>query len=322
MAAPPIADLASAFDLMEVSDESLSPWAPVYQARSRDGRKVVVKRTAANAQRAAAMSRWTSVLVDAGLPVVAPVDLGPANPQQLGEDWWVAYPYVDGRPYEMSDAMAAGDLLGRLHSTPVVPAVLDELRPYEWPDSSRDDVDGDLVTLGAIVAEHMGDDAPSASAALHRLADHWWARSLPLLRTADEAMPLPRTGVSSDYKANNLVFNQSGRPTLVDPDNGGLEPRLFDLAMAVVLFHSECPTAPGRLFTAQEWHSFASAYLRCVDLTARERELWPAALEHMLWEEGSWVLEDSESRAWADDRQGAFLRDLAMATPQRFPLPT
>ena len=55
-------------------------------------------------------------------------------------------------------------------------------------------------------------------------------------------------------------------------------------------------------------------------LTDRERALWPAAIDHMLWEEGTWVLEDNDDAAWADPRQGGLLRDLAVTTPDRYPL--
>jgi Ser/Thr protein kinase RdoA (MazF antagonist) len=115
------------------------------------------------------------------------------------------------------------------------------------------------------------------------------------------------------------VFTPTG-PVLVDPDNGGIEPRLFDLALAVLLFHTECPGAPGRLFTPGEWTVFLEAYGAHIELTAQERELWPAALDQVLWDEGSWALQDNDEAAWADPRQGAFLRDLVTTTPSRFPL--
>lgn len=110
-------------------------------------------------------------------------------------------------------------------------------------------------------------------------------------------------------------------PTAMDLARA-FEPRIFDLAMAVVLFHNECPTAPGRLLTREEWHIFATAYLQRVHLTAREYELWSAALDHMRWEEGTWVLEDSDAAAWSDPRQARYLADLTLAMPERYPLPT
>lgn len=325
MTTPATSELARAFDLVEVSGNTLTPWACVHRARSQDGGDVVVKRTASSADRATAMAGWTRALCMADIPVVAPVDLASANPQQVGEDWWVVYPFVRGRPYTAGDlgqVRAAGDLLGRLHSATIDPSVLGRLRPYAWPETSRDDVDSDLETLDGITTSYLGDDAPMVKATIRDLANRWWSTSLPTLRDTDATEPLPRTGVSSDYKAGNLVFRDDAAPTLVDPDNGGLEPRLLDLAMAVVLFHHECATAPGRLFTLEEWETFATAYLGHVDLTRRERELWSAALDHLLWEEGTWALEDNDAAAWTDARQGGYLRDLAATTPERYPLPS
>lgn len=324
MTTPTTSELALAFELAEISERPLTPWASVHRAHTRDGRDVCVKQTATSADRATAMADWTRALHAADISVVTPVDLPSTNPRQVGENWWVAYPFIEGRAYTAGDLChirAAGDLLGRLHAAPVEPSVLGRLRPYQWPDTVREDVTSDLETLDRVLTSYVGDDAPSARAAVHELADRWWSTSLPVLRAAEETEPFPRTGVSSDYKVANLVFVDGGPPTLVDPDNGGLEPRLFDLAMAVVLFHNECTTAPGRLFTLKEWETFATAYLRHVDLTPRERDLWPAALDHMLWEEGSWALEDNDAEAWTDTRQGGYLRDLAVATPDRYPLP-
>lgn len=324
MGTPTIAELARAFDLVTISESSLSPWASVHRACSSDGRDVVVKRTASKPERALAMADWTRAVRACGPPVVTPVELGPQNPQQVGDDWWVVYPFIAGRGFTAGDLdhlQAAGDHLGRLHSAQVDPSILARLRPYDWPETTREDVDGDLHTLHGIFASRLGATARSASTMLTDLADRWYSESLPALRQADNTDPLPRSGVSSDYKAANLIYGGDGYPTLVDPDNGGLEPRLFDLAMAVVLFHNECATAPGRLFTSGEWEIFASAYLRHMALTPRERLLWPAALDHMLWEEGSWALEDNDADAWADARQGSYLEDLAMTTPDRYPLP-
>ncbi|WP_265521567.1 phosphotransferase enzyme family protein [Oerskovia flava] len=309
---PTVTDLAEAFDLHDVEPTSLTPWARVYRARSTDGVPVVVKRTAARADRAHAMARWTRSLAATGVPVV--VSIG--DPRQVGEDWWVVYPWAEGAAYEgtVEQIRAAGDLLGRLHAAGGSGGGAETagLRSYEWPTTDADDVASDLATLDVVLADH-----PELAASVRALGQRWWDRALPALRDAD----LPRTGVSSDYKANNLVFTATDGPVLVDPDNGGVEPRLFDLAMALVLFHTECAGAPGRLFTADEWATFAGAYLTHVELTAAERALWPAAVDHMLWEEGTWVLEDSDDAAWADARQRAYLLDLAAATPERYPLP-
>jgi spectinomycin phosphotransferase len=69
------------------------------------------------------------------------------------------------------------------------------------------------------------------------------------------------------------------------------------------------------LFDAHEWSAFLAGYQRHVSLTARERQLWPSAIEHMLWDEGTWVLEDNEELGWSDPRQRAFMVELAQTWP-------
>lgn len=322
---PTTKELADAFGLGSLDDRSLTRWARVYRARTVDGdaapggAEVVVKRTASSRERAAAMAGWTSALSAAGFPVVSPVALTTPNPQPVGEDWWVVYPWVAGDAYrgDVEQIRTAGDLLGRMHATPVD---IDALRGYTWTTSDRDDVESELAGLREALTNHGGQRGDRAAAVIEVLGHRWWTNSLPAVRAASERGDLPVAGVSSDYKAANLVYTADG-PVLVDPDNGGREPRLFDLALALVLFHQECPAAPGRMFTEAEWQTFASAYLAHVDLTEAERALWPAALDHMLWEEGSWAIEDTAEQTWADPRQRDFLLDLAVTTPERYPLP-
>ena len=318
--------LRESFALEFIEKESLSPWAQVHRGRTRSGVEVVVKRTAATRQHAEAMAEWTRQLRDGGIATVVPVDLATPNPQEVtlmeGEEpeWWVAYPFCDGSPYTgtVEQIAAAGDLLGRMHAMPVRPDLSVSLRQYRWPETSRDEVDDEVENLDGILERHGGAGAEQARGVVRALAARWWEQSLLSLRAADKAESLPCAGVTSDYKASNLVFIGDD-PVLVDPDNGGMEPRIFDLALAVILFHNECPSAPPRALTASEWSTFASSYLKHITLTERERELWPQALDHMLWEEGSWVLEDNDEDAWNDPRQGGQLRDLALITPKLSP---
>ena len=91
--------------------------------------------------------------------------------------------------------------------------------------------------------------------------------------------------------------------------------------LAVLLFHNDLPSAPGRLFTAAEWHTFRDAYLRHVTLTARERAAWPLALRYMYCDEAVWALVDGERWGDYDDaRQRAFFLDLAGTDEHRFTL--
>jgi Ser/Thr protein kinase RdoA (MazF antagonist) len=67
---------------------------------------------------AEALGDWLRALRAGGVEVVAPVATPMANPARLGADAWVAYPWIDGRPYDgsVADIMAAGELLGRMHA--------------------------------------------------------------------------------------------------------------------------------------------------------------------------------------------------------------
>lgn len=315
---PAIDELSAAFGLAAVTPVSLTSSGQVFRGRTASGDAVVLKRTAAAPDRAHAIAGWTTSLAQQAIRVVAPV----MAPRRLADAYWVAYPYIEGRPYgtHLGDVRAAGDLLGRIHAAAVPDDVIDGLRYYEWPDTPREDVDADLEVLLDRCSSALATGSRAASDALSTLAERWWSESLPALEQADDDDPLPRVAASCGYRADNLVYDADGHPTLIDPDNGGYEPRLLDLALAVVLFHNECPTAPARMIDSHEWHELWTAYSAHVTLTDRERALWPAAIDHMLWEEGTWVLEDNDDAAWADPRQGGFLRDLAVTTPDRYPL--
>lgn len=313
-----------AFGLEALEESSLSPWSPVHRGRTIAGEAVVAKRTAKTPVGARAVARWLHELRAEGVDVVAPVATAGQNPRAIGDedDQWVVYPFVEGEAYVGSpdQIAAAGDLLGRMHAAHIGDETRGALREYGWPETERSDVDGDLETLAGILARNGGADASHAESRVRALGDRWFETALPALRATDASTPLPRAAVSSDFKAANLVY-VDGTPVMVDPDNGGLEPRLFNLALALVLFHNECATAPARVLDPGEWRAFASAYARHVSVTAEERALWPHALDHMLWEEGTWALEDNDDDAWGDPRQGGQLLSLALLDPDRYPLP-
>jgi spectinomycin phosphotransferase len=110
----------------------------------------------------------------------------------------------------------------------------------------------------------------------------------------------------------------AGRRYDAGPNDGERLPRLLDLALAVLLFHTELDTAPGRLFTIKEWTAFRDAYLAHVTLTEAEYTAWPDALDYQLWEEGTWAIEDSSE--WHVERQRALLVDLAGCSAKAYPL--
>ncbi|MEV2270970.1 phosphotransferase [Nonomuraea africana] len=269
--------------------ESIYPYAPVFTGRI-DGLRVAVKRT----HDAEAMRRWVRRLKELGLPVVTPV----AGPYEIGDDRWVAYPWVEGRGYDGSarDVAAAGELLGRLHAA----GTEEGLKDFEWPDHDAESVQGDIDGLAPYTSRF---DGPLRE---------FMTTTLPAIRDAR----LPVAEVSMDFKAVNLVYTAEG-PVLVDPDNGERAPRLLDLALAALLFHNDLDGEPARVFTAAEWAVFRDAYLRHVELTGEERELWPTALLYMMLEWGVWTAINGE---WHLDRHAHFLRDLLAVDLERYPL--
>ncbi|GAA4894270.1 Ser/Thr protein kinase RdoA (MazF antagonist) [Stackebrandtia albiflava] len=301
------AEVLAHFNAQDVSEVSIYPYAPVFPCRI-DGREAVVKRTRSQPETAAAIAGWTAGLAEAGVAVVSPLPTTVRNPVQVGEDFWVAYPFIEGGQYRAADgqARAAGELLGRIHA--VRPAVLPP--PFQWPDHDEESVEEDREGLAKVLAG----PAPESVEPLSRLVGEFMSRVLPQIRSAD----LPKVGAVMDYKANNLIYTAEG-PVLVDPDNADWAPRVLDLALAAIQFHIEHETSPARLFTASEWREFAEGYLSQVTLTEEERRLWPVAVEYMLSEYGVWSLIDSDG--WDDPRERAYLTELAAITPDRFPLP-
>lgn len=303
-------EVSAHFDAEEVPHSSLHPFSPVFLCRV-GGHRAVLKRTRSRPADAAAVADVTRQWATAGIPVVTPLAVEVDNPVRLGEHMWVAYPFIDGEAYTgtPSQVAAAGDLLGRMHAAGTGDA---QLPDFEWPDHGPDSVAEDVAALRKVAAPHV---PAEVVARLETLVSRFMAEVLPAIRDA----PLPAVNTCLDFKANNLVY-RNGRPVLVDPDNGDFAPRLLDLALAVLLFHTDHDPAPPRLFDADEWRNFIQAYAHHVRLTDGERARWPVALEYMLSEFGVWALTNDEAD-WVPARQRDFLRALAAADAHGFPLP-
>jgi spectinomycin phosphotransferase len=304
-----IADVFAHFGIRPTHPQSYYPWAPVFPAEC-DRAAVVLKR--ASARTPDAVAAWCRHLALTGIAVVTPVELPVANPATINGRAWVVYPWISGRPYAASpqDLAAAGDLLGRIHSVPIPDL---DIATMHWPEYKPGEPARDLPGLHAVFAAHAPDDAHRIAARLDPLGMSFERVTLPAIRDAG----LPMVVATSDYKANNLVYTLHG-PVLIDPDNAERMPRILDLALAVLLFHTELDTAPGRLFSAAEWTVFREAYLAHVTLTDAEHAAWPDAVNYQLWEEGTWAMEDSTE--WHDARQRSLLVDLAGSSHEAYPL--
>ncbi len=237
---------------------SLYDYAPVFRVVDRNG-DWVVKRTGLAHSSGVAIGAWLSSLRRSGVAVVAPVDDFAPNPRKLDDGrCWVVYPYVAGEAYTASreQIRSAGSLLGQMHAA-------------------------DLVETAALATRDSPVLRSTEWVARHERAATTWLRQAgyseakfrssikAYLSTAVRVEGLPLAGCSCDFKASNLVF--APEPVLVDPDHAARMPRLYDLAVAVLLFHNDAPTAPARLWSTKEWAAFMSGYGRHVSLTAYEQ---------------------------------------------------
>mgnify|MGYP003438538562 CR=1 FL=1 len=81
---------------------------------------------------------------------------------------------------------------------------------------------------------------------------------------------------------------------MIDPDNATWIPRIFDLALVLLLFHNEHEKAPDRVFTVDEWKLFLSGYNEYMVLTDQEKVLWEKAKQHVFLDEVMWLMAEYE----------------------------
>jgi spectinomycin phosphotransferase len=300
---------------LESFPESIHPYAPVFRVEDERG-AWIVKRGRKPFELALAVAAWTEALAAGGIPVVTPARGCGENPRsfrdETGEEAvWVVYPYIAGRSYQGSlvEIRAAGDLLGRLHAFQPehsfglkVSRTVVEIDPEE--------VEGDISRILGHVERFFPSEFDEAEAILEERTSRYFGSALPRLLSQE----LPLANCTWDYKASNLVFREAGFPSenplilpgtlpvLVDPDNAGRIPRLYDLAIAALLFHND-GVGPGRLFNRSEWETFLEGYLQHVQLSPEEREAWDDLLLCAWVDEGLWLLNGSEED-WASPVQG------------------
>jgi spectinomycin phosphotransferase len=249
------------------------------------------------------IDRWLRHVHARGARVVTAAAGFDNNPRRLADGHsWVVYPFIEGVAYTATAEQieAAGALLAHIHVAGAFndwglkPMPRPPLRPRDW----------------------MQDHAGRAAAALHRAGfdDQAFLRLVETRWSAAEPPGgLPMAGGSFDFKASNLVFPSASilGPVLVDTDHAVYLPRLYDLAIAALLFHADCAGAPARLWTQAEWLLFLRGYTRVVRLTAAEQAAWPetlrlAWLDHGVWLLGNWAA------GWMSPDTAAFLRKLSL----------
>ncbi|MDP9352688.1 MAG: phosphotransferase [Chloroflexota bacterium] len=172
----------------------------------------------------------------------------------------------------------------------------------------------------AKIAKHLRTFCPEFIDAgpdlLAERAHTYLAHALPKLLQTE----LPLTNCSWDYKADNLIYRSEAAPVLVDPDNAGRIPRLYDLAIAALLFHHvDAPLAPRRVLTRSEWLVFLEGYSRHVQLTEQEESAWDEVLLCACMDEAIWLLANQEE-AWANPEQSELMLSLLLADLSTFAL--
>ncbi|MFI2945961.1 phosphotransferase [Serratia nematodiphila] len=272
---------------------SLYPYAPVYKIGEH-----VLKRTRPTTDEAHALAAYLAELRYQGVDIVVPT----VCPQEMEGSMWVVYPYISGEKYAGRDEqiVAAGRLLGRIHA--LSPTNHNAgLTTYDEYTLTEEDILADLD----VIADHAAGqgitlDITAFKARMLQIAE----RQMALKEQA-----LPCVATPYDFKADNLVYVAPDRPVLIDPDNALFLPRVFDLALALLLFHNTLASAPGRVFSVWEWRLFLAGYGESVTLTADELQGWHQAVEHLFLDEVLWLMADFAD-GWRDPRQTALFVSL------------
>ena len=309
----PVPDLLVAFAFERPAvPVSLYRYAPVFLVRDRRG-AWVVKRTGQARSEGAAIGRWLAALRARGVRTVAPAGGFGENPRALGDGGqWVVYPYIEAAEAYTARAgqiEAAGALLGAMHAADGAEAR--GLRAYPAPP----------VRDAAWVTRHA-EAAAAEMRAAGRADGPFRAAVAGCLgavgrEAAGKLAGLPLAGGSFDFKASNLVF--APEPVLIDPDHAARLPRVYDLAVAALLFHNDLPSAPAQLWLPAEWAVFLAGYARHVRVTDHERAAWPAVLRLAWLDQGVWLL-GNFPEGWRDPKEAAYLYDLATVDLGRFDL--
>ncbi|WP_152657906.1 phosphotransferase [Oceanobacillus sp. CFH 90083] len=260
--------------------ESIYPFSPVYKLQD-----YIIKKTQYPLEKARKLVRYTKYLQEKGIPVVTPVSLTTSNPKQIEDACYICYPFINGSHYQGTEKeiIGAGELLGRIHALSSSQNTFD-LSDYNVFDFYHHEVDDHMKKISDFVSIYQ------VNIPIQKLKD--------LLHTAVKNQEkLKKTSLKwvetpHDYKANNLVFQS--KPVLIDPDNAVWIPRTFDLALALLLFHNEFPSAPDRTFTPKEWKLFLAGYLKHQILTNTEIKAWEETVLHVFLDEVMWLMAEVE----------------------------
>ncbi|AQU79279.1 MULTISPECIES: aminoglycoside phosphotransferase family protein [Planococcus] len=284
----------------ELEEEPISiyPFSPVYRLKRPEG-DFIVKKTQHPIQKANRLMKYTKTINKQGIEVIIPAKIPVENPRTFDEETYVVYPFIHGESYIGKDweIQEAGRLLGRIHALSPVNNEF-ELDIYNVFDFTEEEVTESFQHIVQNAAPHGITINPKLEVRLLQAV-----RQQAELKQAD----LISVATPHDFKANNLVYTP--KPYLIDPDNAGWVPRIFDLALVLLLFHNELVSAPDRPFTKQQWHLFLLGYGEFVILSQVEKANWLKALEHVFLDEVVWLMADVEED-WQNSVQRTLFENL------------
>ncbi|AXI08561.1 serine kinase [Oceanobacillus zhaokaii] len=260
---------------------SIYPFSPVYKVKG-EMQDFIVKRTQNPVRK---VMEYVTMLKRNRINVVTPVPLKTVNPQIIGNETYVTYPFIDGTAYtgEDEEIIEAGRLLGKIHY--LSPAEnLYNLAAYDVFDFTVEEVVESIQKIKRHTERfHVNIDIKRLKEKLMQTVSQ---------QEALKNCGLPLVATPHDYKANNLIYTP--KPYLIDPDNAALIPRIFDLALALLLFHNEIATGPDRVFTLKEWQTFLSGYKEYISISELELSNWQRAVEHVFLDEVMWLMAEVE----------------------------
>lgn len=303
------------FEHFNIDEEtkSIYKYSPVYITQYKS-QKVIVKKTKRHEDRMLNLFKWENLLIDSGVKVVAPINYEGEYYFKDEDLHWVMYPFIEGRLYNgsMEDIRKAGQLLGQIHSVSSSTEYTFEhgFHWFDYEDEFIEEVEEDFAAINKNFPDIIKmEKHKELFDSLKELVNTKF-RGLKSLR-------VPYVDGVWDYKANNLVY-VGNDPVLIDPDNSGFIPRVFDLALALILFHTEINGIQAKTFDVDQWNEFLKGYLKYVTLTKQELKVWHEFTRFVYVDEALWAineLEDHES-----DRQKEFMKSLLLFEPSIYKL--
>ena len=277
---------------------SIYPFSPVYRATQPEG-EYIIKKTQSPMLKANRLIAYTTSLKEWGIDVVVPVPMTMDNPMAIDGAMYVVYPFIEGSTYSGLDREIedAGKLFGRIHALSSNENEFN-LSPYDVYDFNEKEAEDGIQKINQNSSAYDIEISP-------KLED----RLMQAVHNQEDLnqAALPHVATPYDYKANNLIYTPD--PYLIDPDNAGWVPRIFDLALALLLFHNELETAPDQPFTPRQWKLFVTGYEKSAVLSPKEKSYWPKAIEHVFLDEVMWLMADTPED-WHNPAQRKLFEEL------------